>query len=181
MLQVLQDLPSRGRPGFLQVAGGLSRRRGSRLSASRDNGRDRFMYERKMLGLDDAQRIVHAILAHVDKGKGPPVSIAVVDYHGDFILFARLDGASWNTAQMARMKAYTAAKLRRDTSAISEWQRTLGVGLIDWGDPNLTTLTGGVCIKDDSGLVLGAVGVSGYPVPKDDEDAARVGVAALAP
>ena len=55
----------------------------------------------------------------------------------------------------------------------------MGAGLADWGDSNLTTIGGGVCIKDESETVLGAVGVSGYPDPKDDEDAAKAGVAAI--
>jgi glc operon protein GlcG len=137
------------------------------------------MYDRKMLGLADAQKIMHAVFEHVAKRKDPPVSIAIVDCHGDFILFARLDGASWNTAQMARMKAYTAAKLRHDTSTMHQWMDGMGAELLDWGDPNVTTIGGGVCIRDDSGAVIGAVGVSGYPNPKDDEDAAKAGIAAL--
>ena len=65
------------------------------------------MYDRKMLGLSDAQSIMHAILEYVAKPGNPPVSIAIVDFHGDMVLFVRLDGASWNTVQMARMKANT--------------------------------------------------------------------------
>lgn len=137
------------------------------------------MYDRKMLGLADAQKIVHAILEHVQKRKDPPVSMAVVDFRGDMVLFARMDGASWNTVHIARLKAYTAAKLRHDTSVLHEWMDGIGAELVDWGDPNLTAIGGGVCIRDEANAVVGAVGISGYPKPQDDEEACRVGIAAM--
>ncbi len=138
------------------------------------------MYTRTMLGLDDAQKIAHAIMGHVAKRNDPPVSIAIVDARGDLLLFIKMDGSSWNSGRMAPMKAYSAAKMRLDTSAIRQRMASIGVELLDWGDPDLTTLTGGVCIRDESGTVIGGVGVSGYPGPPDDEEAARAGVAALA-
>lgn len=137
------------------------------------------MYEKKMLGLDDAQKIAHAVMDHVTKREGPPVSIAIVDARGDLLLFIKMDGSSWNSGRMAPMKAYSAAKMRLDTSAIRKRMTSIGVELLDWGDPDLTTLTGGVCIRDAGGTVVGGVGVSGYPSPPDDEEAARVGVAGL--
>ncbi len=137
------------------------------------------MYTRTMLGLDDAQKIAHAVMDHVTRRKDPPVSIAIVDARGDLLLFIKMDGSSWNSGRMSPMKAYSAAKMRLDTSAIRTRMVSIGVELLDWGDRDLTTLTGGVCIRDKDGTVVGGVGVSGYPNPPDDEEAARVGVAAL--
>ncbi|MFC2009115.1 heme-binding protein [Chloroflexota bacterium] len=74
------------------------------------------MIERKMLGLDEADKIVDAIIAHTKRQNGIPVSVAVVDSRGDLLKFVRMDGASWNSIQVAQSKAYTAAKFRRDTS-----------------------------------------------------------------
>jgi len=140
------------------------------------------MYERRMLGLDEADRIVDAIIARSKKEKGPPLSIAVVDYRGDFIKFVRMDGASWNTIRMAQAKAYSAAKLRHDTSTIGEWTEKLGAQLADWTDPNVTSIGGGVCVRDQQVTppsVVGAVGVSGFPQAEVDEEYARLGIAAL--
>ena len=140
------------------------------------------MYERRMLGLDEADRIVDAIIARSKKEKGPPLSIAVVDYRGDFIKFVRMDGASWNTIRMAEAKAYSAAKLRHDTSTIGEWTEKLGAQLADWTDPNVTSIGGGVCVRDQQvspPAVIGAVGVSGFPQAEVDEEYARLGIAAL--
>ncbi len=140
------------------------------------------MYERKMLGLDEADRIVDTIVAHCRKENGLPLSIAVVDYRGDLIKFVRMDGASWNSVHMAQVKAYSAAKFRRDTSAVSDWMAQIRVQLSDWADPNLTSLGGGVCVWDEQAsprLVLGAVAVSGWPQTEVDEEYARTGIAAL--
>jgi len=140
------------------------------------------MYERKMLGLGEADKIVDAIISDVKRRKGSPLSIAVVDFHGDLIRFARMDGASWNSAHMAKAKAYSAAKLRHDTSALHQWMDTVNAELVDWVDPNLTTVGGAVCIVDKTGqtpVVVGAVGVGGWPKWQDDEESARIGIAAM--
>ncbi len=135
-----------------------------------------------MLGLDEADRIVDTIVAHCRKENGLPLSIAVVDYRGDLIKFARMDGASWNSVRMAQVKAYSAAKFRRDTSTVSDWMAGIKVQLCDWADPDVTSLGGGVCIWDEQAsprLVLGAVAVSGWPQTEVDEEYARIGIAAL--
>ena len=79
------------------------------------------MIERKMLGLEEADKIVDAIVTHTKEQNGLPVSIAVVDSRGDLLKFVRMNGASWNSIQMAQMKAYSAAKFRRETSAVVDW------------------------------------------------------------
>ncbi|MCK9357730.1 MAG: heme-binding protein [Dehalococcoidia bacterium] len=140
------------------------------------------MYERKMLGLDDADRIVDAIVAHSRKEKGVPISIAVVDYRGDLIKFVSMDGASWNSKRVAQVKAYSAAKFRRDTSAVAGWMAGLKVQLSDWADPNVTSLGGGVCVWDEQSQprsIIGAVAVSGWPDPAVDIEYARIGIAAM--
>ena len=140
------------------------------------------MYERKMLGLDDANKIVEAIISDVKKRKGAPLSIAVVDFRGDLVQFIRMDGASYNSARMAIAKAYSAARLRHDTTTLHEWMDSINAELLDWTDPNLTTVGGAVCIKDNTDptpSVVGAVGVGGWPKWQDDEEAARLGIAAM--
>ncbi|MBN1856275.1 MAG: heme-binding protein [Dehalococcoidia bacterium] len=140
------------------------------------------MYEKKMLGLDEADRIVNAIVEHVRNEKGVPISIAVVDYRGDLIKFVRMDGASWNTARVAQAKAYSAAKFRRNTTAVLEWMNQMKIQLADWADPNVTSIGGGVCIWDEQAsprTVIGAVAVSGFPQPEVDEQYANLGIAAM--
>ena len=140
------------------------------------------MIERKMLGLDEADKIVDAIVAHTKQQNGIPVSVAVVDSRGDLLKFVRMDGASWNSIQVAQSKAYTAAKFRRDTSAVADWMAGMNIQLVDWGDPRVTSIGGGVVVWDESvspHKPLGAVGVSGYPQPAADVECGRTGIAAL--
>jgi glc operon protein GlcG len=140
------------------------------------------MIERRMLGLDEADKIVDAIVAHTKQQNGIPVSVAVVDSRGDLLKFVRMDGASWNSIQVAQSKAYSAAKFRRDTSAVADWMTGMNIQLTDWGDPRLTSIGGGVVVWDESvspHKSLGAVGVSGWPKPSDDVEYARIGIAAL--
>jgi len=140
------------------------------------------LYDRKMLGLRDADKIVDAIISDSVKKNGAPLSIAVVDFRGDLVKFARMDGASFNSANMAIAKAYSSARLRHDSSKIREWTNSLNGELYDWTDPKLTTLGGAVCIYDKTEAkptVVGAVGVGGWPTWEEDEVAAQLGVAAM--
>ncbi len=140
------------------------------------------MYDRPMLGLNDADKIIDAMIAHSKKENSGPFSIAVVDYRGDLVKFVRMDGASWNSARVAQIKAYSAAKFRRETSLVREWMDGMHISLGDWADPNATSLGGGVCIWDERTsprTIVGAVGVSGFPKPETDEQYARIGIAAL--
>lgn len=140
------------------------------------------MYEKTMLGLEEANKMVEAIVSYVKREKGFPLSVAVVDYRGDLIQFVKMDGASWNSIHMAKAKAYSAAKMRHDTSAINQWMEQLKISFADWADPNLTTVGGGVCIVDKTAStpsVIGAIGISGWPTPEGDEAAAHVGLKAI--
>ena len=147
-----------------------------------DKKGDVSMYNRKMVGLDDADRIVNAIVEHSKKENGVPISIAVVDYRGDLIKFVRMDGASWNSITIAQAKAYSAAKFRRNTSAVKEWMEQMKIQMPDWADPKVTSIGGGVCIWDEQTSprsLIGAVAVSGWPQPEVDEQYASIGIAAM--
>lgn len=144
------------------------------------------MHERKVLGYEEANNAVKAIINHVKKQNGLPVSIAVVDDRGDLILLVRMDDTSLNSCYMATIKAYTAAKLRHDTSALKAWMEEMDINLADWGDNKLTTIPGGVCVGEKwaRGVtyvhsVIGAIGVSGRPTGSADEEIARVGLTAI--
>ncbi|MBN1151994.1 MAG: heme-binding protein [Dehalococcoidia bacterium] len=140
------------------------------------------MYAKNMLGLEDADKIIDAIVAHTHAENGVPISVAVVDYRGDLIKFISMDGVSWNSKRMAQVKAYSAAKFRRDTSKVHDWMAGNRIQLTDWADAGVTSLSGGVCIFDEESTprsVLGAVAVSGWPDPTVDEQYAKVGIAAM--
>jgi uncharacterized protein GlcG (DUF336 family) len=130
------------------------------------------------LGLQDAERARDAILGSLTPADSP-AALAIVDEHGVPILLLRQDGAPTRMLSRARAKAYTAANLGLDTVAfrdvqVKARQRTLD----DWGDPQLTTLQGGLAIRYN-GAVIGGIAMSGNSTARD-EALAEVGLNALA-
>ena len=126
------------------------------------------MYDRKVLGLAEAEKAVKAMIEEASK-EGRPMSVAVVDAWGDPISFARMDGARPLTARMAMNKAYAAASFGRDTRAVNAWFKEAGKDVAWYDDHRLTVVHGGVCIKLKDGTPIGAIGTSGR---HEDEDEA---------
>ena len=115
-----------------------------------------------------AQRIADATLEAARKS-GCTVSVAVVDEHGDPVLVLR-DGARWLTADVARAKATTAARMGAPTQSLSVMRSTypdLWEQLVR-RLPEATTLGGGLPLHVD-GVVVGGIGVSGGSVEQDIE------------
>jgi glc operon protein GlcG len=136
------------------------------------------VFQQARLGLEDAERARDAILAALTPSDSP-AALAIVDEHGVPILLLRQDGAPTRMLSRARAKAYTAAVLGLDTvtfrdAHVKARQRTLD----DWGDPQLTTLQGGLAIRHN-GNVLGGIAMSGNSTARD-EALAGIGLHALA-
>ena len=137
------------------------------------------MYQKEVLGLSEARAAVEAALAEASKEPERPVAIAVVDEQGELIYYARMDGAYPLYRYMAIHKAYTAARMQRDTAAFDDWLRETGREMAAWGDSKYTRMKGGLCIiKPDQGYlpanprqgtVLGGIGVSGRPSVEDEK------------
>jgi glc operon protein GlcG len=146
------------------------------------------MYKKEVLGLDQALAAVMAALAEAKKEPGHPVAIAVADERGDLIAYAAMDGAYPLYKYMAIHKAYTAARMQRDTAQFDEWLRETGKDIATWGDSKYTRQHGGLCIvKPDrgylprnprQGTVLGGIGVAGL-VSVDDLRIAQAGLNAI--
>lgn len=138
------------------------------------------MYNSNVLGLAEAEAAVKAVFAEAAKDPARPVSVAVVDSAGNIITASRADGAAWNTMVMALKKAYTAAKMRRDTRAIG--QLIQSQGYCDLGSSfgaDLTLVPGGQTIVEEGGTVsYGGIGLSGRKA-SEDEVLAIVGLKAI--
>ena len=135
------------------------------------------MFTSQHLSLDEAQRAMEAVwssLTNVDS----PAAMAIVDADGTLTLCARQDGAPSRMLRRARAKAYTAARLATNTvdfrdNAVKAANRTLD----DWGDPEITSLQGGLAIWVD-GRVVGAIAMSGNTTMRDEE-LAGIGLRAM--
>ncbi len=96
-----------------------------------------------------------------------PLSVAVVDSHGELVACLAMDGAARDTLENARRKAYTAA--RSDATTTRELAEKVGATPTELAsfDPQFSFFLGGVAAFSD-GRRVGAVGVSGLPGPEDE-------------
>ena len=97
-----------------------------------------------------------------------PVSVYVVDGHGEVVAAATMDGAAPDTRLNAQRKAYTAARSdARTTRELAEKVRDDAVERASF-DPFFTFFLGGVAVFEGDERV-GAVGVSGLPGEVDEQ------------
>jgi uncharacterized protein GlcG (DUF336 family) len=108
-----------------------------------------------------------AIVADVIANASGPVSVWVVDGHGELVAAASMDGAAHDTKLNARRKAYTAARSdARTTRELAE--KVAGGELPQSFDPFFTFFLGGVAVFEGDARI-GAVGVSGLPGEVDEQ------------
>ena len=118
--------------------------------------------------LEDAQAIVDFVVREAPS----PVSVFVVDTHGELVAAATMDGAAPDTRLNAQRKAYTAARSdARSTRELAEKVREDAVERESF-DPFFTFFLGGLAAFDGEKRV-GAVGVSGLPGEVDEALARR--------
>jgi glc operon protein GlcG len=110
-----------------------------------------------------ARALVDAVLENAPG----PVSVYVVDDHGELVAAATMDGAAPDTRLNAQRKAYTAA--RSDARSTSELAAKVADDPVERAsfDPFFTFFTGGVAAFEDE-LRIGAIGVSGLPGEADE-------------
>nr|WP_294923208.1 heme-binding protein [uncultured Flavobacterium sp.] len=96
------------------------------------------------------------------------MDICVVDAGANLVAFARMDGAWLGSIDISQKKAKTAAWFTMDTAALVDAVQP-GAPLynIEHSNGGLITFPGGVLIKNSSGEIIGAIGVSGSSVEND--------------
>ncbi len=131
-------------------------------------------------GLKMAQ-IQAAMKAMMDKAMekpNEPVAMAIVDAAGNLEAYAKMDNLRIFSRRHAQRKAYTSAVMGMDSGPHAERLHGGGRNIADLGDPMMTHGTGGLVIMKD-GVILGGIGVGGYPSGQADEDVSRVGLDAM--
>lgn len=133
-----------------------------------------------MLTLAQAQTILSAALAHAGTAGLKPLAIAILDARGAGKAFVAQDGTSLKRGEIAHGKAHGAVALGAGTRALHKMAlerpyfieaATHAVG------GALVPVPGGVLIREASGALLGAIGISG-DTSDNDEAAALAGIAA---
>jgi uncharacterized protein GlcG (DUF336 family) len=130
--------------------------------------------------LNQANTIVTAALARGAELQLKPLSVAVLDPGGHLVAFARSDGASTMRPQIACGKAAGALALgvsSRSIATMAAERPTFVASLHGLTQHSVIPAAGGVIVTDATGVVLGAVGVTG-DTSDNDEDCALAGIAA---
>jgi glc operon protein GlcG len=107
-----------------------------------------------------------------------PIAMCIVDAAGNLEAYAKMDNLRIFSRRHAQRKAYTSAVMGMDSGAHAERLHGDGRNIADMGDPMMTFGQGGVVIMKD-GVILGGIGVGGYPSGQSDEDVSRVGLEAM--
>jgi uncharacterized protein GlcG (DUF336 family) len=122
-----------------------------------------------------------AVAAAVEKAEriGVKMNIAVVDAGANLKRFARMDGAWLGSVDISIRKARTARFFDMNTGQIGELSQPGGSLFgIEHSNGGLISFPGGIPIRNQSGTVIGAIGVSGSAV-ENDHAVAEAGAAAV--
>ena len=107
------------------------------------------------------------------------MNIAVVDSGTNLIAFAHMDDAWLGSIDISQKKAKTARYFNMDSGEIGKLSQPGGpLYNIEHSNGGLISFPGGVCIKDKSGKIIGAIGVSGDSV-ENDHAVAKAGAEAI--
>jgi uncharacterized protein GlcG (DUF336 family) len=126
--------------------------------------------------LEQAERIIDAILREGTASGCRPLSVIVVEPGCKVKAFKKEDGSSMIRFEMAFGKAYAALALGRSSKLVrirAEEKPIFMRYLIDASDAQIFPEGGGRLIRDADGDVIGAVGVTGDTEDRDEELAAH--------
>jgi uncharacterized protein GlcG (DUF336 family) len=133
-----------------------------------------------MITLEQAERIINAILARARELNCRPMSAVVIEPGGPVKAFKKEDGSSTLRFEMAFGKAYASLALGRSSSLVrvrAEERPLFMDYLMRASDGKIFAEGGGMLIHDVDGALLGAVGVTG-DVQERDEELAAYGIRA---
>src|SRR5215470_10796093 len=122
--------------------------------------------------LDQANRIIAAILKRGAETNCRPLSVLVVEPGCKVKAFQKEDGASMIRFEMAFGKAYAALALGRSSKLVRVRAQEKPIFmryLIAASGDQIFPEGGGMLIRDSSGAVIGAVGVTGDTEDRDEE------------
>lgn len=130
------------------------------------------------ISTEQAQALVAAAMEKA-KATDTKMNIAVVDAGGNLKAFARMDGAWLGSIDISIKKAKTARYFDMPTGELGKASQPGGpLYGIEVTNQGLVSFPGGELIKTADGTIVGAIGVSGSTVDKD-EAVAQAGVAAF--
>ena len=126
-------------------------------------------------------QVTAAMRAMIDKAMetpNEPVAMSICDSAGNMLAYLTMDNLRTFSRRHSIRKAYTSAAMGLDSGENGSRLHSQGRSISEQGDPMLTHGQGGVVIMKD-GVILGGIGVGGYPSGQADEDLSRVGLNAM--
>ena len=132
------------------------------------------------LTLAKSLSIIETALAQGKELGLKPLAVVVLDAGGHLKAFQRQDGASMMRFEIASGKAYGAIAVgmgSRWLNAQAETRPHFLEGLSAVSGGKIVAVPGGVLVKDGTGAIIGAVGVTG-DTSDNDESAAIAGIEA---
>lgn len=126
--------------------------------------------------LEQANRVIEAILAHGRELKCRPLSVVVVEPGASVKAFQKEDDSSMLRFEMAYGKAYAALALGRSSSLVrlrAEERPMFMEYVMRASGDRIFPEGGGMLIRDKDGEIIGAVGVTGDTQERDEELAAH--------
>ena len=136
------------------------------------------MATKPALTTEQVTAAMSAMLAKANETPDAPVAMAIVDAGGELVAYLTMDNLRIFSRRHALRKAYTSAVMGRDSGEHAAGLHAQGRNIADLGDPRFTHGQGGLVIMKD-GVILGGIGVGGYPSGQADEDLSRVGLEAM--
>lgn len=122
------------------------------------------------------------VTAAIEKAKaiGAKMNIAIVDAGANLKAFARMDDAWLGSIDISIKKAKTARFFNFNTGEVGKLSQPGGPLFgIEHSNEGLITFPGGIPIKNQEGVVIGGIGVSGSTV-ENDHAVAEAGLKAIA-
>jgi uncharacterized protein GlcG (DUF336 family) len=123
------------------------------------------------LTLDVARKILDVALAKGIEKKLKPLVVTVLDARGCVKISAAQDGTSLMRSEIAHGKAYGALAMGMGSRALfqrAQEQAYFISAVNTMAQGRMIPVPGGVLIQDGSGVLLGAVGVSGDTSDNDE-------------
>jgi uncharacterized protein GlcG (DUF336 family) len=128
--------------------------------------------------LEQAEKVIAAAKAKAKEIK-TLMNIAVVDAGANLVAFAHMDNAWLGSIDISMKKARTARYFNMPSGEIGKLSQPGGpLYNIEHSNGGLISFPGGVLIKNASGEIIGAVGVSGDSV-ENDHTVAQAGADAV--
>lgn len=128
--------------------------------------------------LAKAEAMIDAIFDQATQYHWKPMAVAVTNQGGSVIAFKKQDNSSMLRFEMAFGKCYGALALGRSTSLVRvrAEQRPLFMDyLFRASEGKIFAEDGGMLVRDQDGMLLGAIGVTGER-PERDEELAAYGI-----